>query len=113
MRGRKGDTQMRTLATGRAAAATIIVILAIRAGAQGFALRPASKLWLEGDSTLHRYSSKATKIDFSSETLPAESLAEALKPGMVKSLKMTIPVQGLKSGESVLDRNLRKALKAE
>ncbi|MEO8274853.1 MAG: YceI family protein [Thermoanaerobaculia bacterium] len=82
-----------------------------------YSLAPASRLWLEGDSTLHPYSAKATKLvvtfafEPASEAGPASELA-ALRAGAVRNLVLTVPVDGLSSGEAGLDKNLRKALKS-
>lgn len=81
-------------------------------------LGPGSKLWLEGDSTLHRYSSTAERINFSAEvssSAPAQVLTpEALIRGrLVRGLRVAVSVEGLKSGKSGLDANLRRTLNAE
>jgi polyisoprenoid-binding protein YceI len=81
-------------------------------------LEPQSALWLEGDSTLHRYASTATQISFSAEISSSgiqgglAGTEEAVKRGLVQNLRVMIPVGGLKSGKSGLDENLRRALKS-
>src|SRR5579859_2847650 len=37
-------------------------------------LLPGSRVWLEGNSTLHPYSSAATELDFTSEVLTPENV---------------------------------------
>jgi polyisoprenoid-binding protein YceI len=81
-------------------------------------LAPGSKLWLEGDSTLHKFSSSATKVEAAAEldgTFAAGSpdARAAVAGGALKSLRVAVPVAGLKSGESGLDKNLGKALKQD
>ena len=81
------------------------------------ALRPESRLWLEGDSTLHAYSSTATKVSVEGEiegpaTLKRTLIGLAREKGL-KGLAFRIPVQGLKSGKAGLDKNMRRALKAD
>ena len=83
----------------------ILTILALTAQAALFQAAPSSTLWLEGDSTLHRYSSTATVI--SVELDSDAGLAQAT------ALTVKVPVAGLKSGHAGLDKNLQKALKAE
>lgn len=84
----------------------------------GLVLQPQSKLWLEGDSTLHRYASMATQISFFAEISSAgvkgelPGTEEAVKRGLVRGLRVMIPISGLKSGKSGLDENLRRALKS-
>lgn len=81
----------------------------------GLLLLPQSKLWLEGDSTLHRYSSNAEKIDFSAvvSSSGAMGFPQAVMGGMIRDLRVAVAVDGLKSGKSGLDKNLRGALKSE
>jgi hypothetical protein len=77
--------------------------------------QPGGSLRVEGDSSLHKWSSTATVVAMTfqlAEGAPA-SLVDAIKASKIKSLDVKIPVAGLKSGESGLDKNLRKAMKAE
>src|SRR5262249_51096147 len=81
------------------------------------ALAPGSRLALSGKSTLHDYSSTATRIQLAVELADAvppgaTPLARLAGPGAVKPLVLTIPVEGLKSDKDGLDKNMRKALKA-
>jgi polyisoprenoid-binding protein YceI len=79
---------------------------------------PGSRLWLEGESTLHAYSSNATQFEATAEfdgMVPAGAAEAraAIAGGMMKSLRVSVPVASLKSGESGLDKNLQKALKQD
>lgn len=81
------------------------------------ALAPASHLVLKGKSTLHDFSSTATRMELAVELverLPAgaSALARLSAPGAVKSLVLTIPVQAMKSEKNGLDKNMYKALKS-
>jgi polyisoprenoid-binding protein YceI len=72
-----------------------------------------SRLWLEGDSTLHRYKADATQFraDFKVAEGSAVSDLEALvRTGGVKGLVLEVPVSQLRSGKSDLDENMVKAL---
>lgn len=78
----------------------------------GLVLGPQSKLWLEGDSTLHRYSSTAKFLHFSTQVSSASAGLEAtIREGRVSGLRMAVPVAGLESGKAGLDGNLRRSLK--
>ncbi len=101
---------------------TMIGKIALCAGAllalagRGWALiafQPGGSLRVEGDSTLHRWSSTATVIAMSFELDGGapQSLFEAIQASRVKSMEARIAVAGLKSGESGLDKNMRKAMK--
>jgi polyisoprenoid-binding protein YceI len=79
-------------------------------------LRPGSRLWLTGDSTLHPYASTATVVQLEASFQPSvagssASLVDRLSQAEVVAFKLTIPVESLKSGEKGLDKNLVKALK--
>ncbi|MBV8201589.1 MAG: YceI family protein, partial [Acidobacteria bacterium] len=81
-------------------------------------LAPGSRLWLEGDSTLHAYSATASKLEVTAEldsalAAGATDARAAVAAGALKDLRVAVPVAGLKSGESGLDKNLQKTLKQE
>jgi polyisoprenoid-binding protein YceI len=78
----------------------LILAALVLAAAQPVTFAPTSKIWLEGDSTLHRYHSTATQWSIHAD-------------GELRALTVEIPVRGLKSGEGALDDNLYKALKAD
>jgi hypothetical protein len=79
-------------------------------------LAPGSRLTLRGKSTLHDYASTATQLQLAVELAEPEAapeLARLAAPGAVKSIVLTVPVQGMKSDKDGLDKNMYKALKAE
>jgi hypothetical protein len=75
-------------------------------------LQTGSFLYLEGDSTLHKYQMNARSLLGSAVVnIPAGGdLLNALKAGKVASMVLTVPVKDLKSRESGLDDNAYKAL---
>jgi polyisoprenoid-binding protein YceI len=86
--------------------------------AASFTLAPGSRLSLEGESTLHAYSSTATKVEATADfdgTFAAGSAEAraAVAAGALKGLRVAVPVAGLKSGEGGLDKNMQKALKQD
>lgn len=90
----------------------LLLLLALPASAVELSLAPSSRLWLEGDSTLHPYSSTSTAV-FAAFTFEGPgSAAEALAAKTPARMRLTVPVDSLKSAHSGLDKNLRKALKA-
>jgi len=82
---------------------------------QQFVLGSESILTLEGNSTLHPYASTATQVHVQGEFAPQApvTLAQGVTAGQVKKFEVTILVEGLKSGESGLDKRMYKALKAK
>ena len=91
----------------------LVAAAAMTANAQSAraTLAPASKIWIEGTSNVHDWKSEATVINAEIE-LDAAGLAAA-PAKLVKSVSLTIPVKGLKSGHGKMDENLQKALKAD
>jgi len=85
-------------------------------------LMPGSKLWLTGTSTIHEYSSTASKLDvlFGHEgaawnaALPrGEAIEKLIQQHGVTSIELIVAVKGLHSGKDGLDKNMYKALLAE
>jgi polyisoprenoid-binding protein YceI len=95
-------------------AAALLMSLPIRGLAQ-ITIQPAGSLRIEGDSSLHKWSSTATVVTmtFQSKAGVPKSLPAAIKASKIETLEVVIPIAGLKSGESGLDRNLRKAMKVK
>ena len=80
-------------------------------------LAGASRLTLKGKSTMHDFASTATPLQLAvelAEVVPAgdSPIARLAAPGAVKSIVLTIPVEGLKSEKEGLDKNMYKALRA-
>ena len=78
---------------------------------------PESKVWLEGNSTLHAFSSTATQIQAyarlsTSARINSQDFFDAVKDSDLQAFEFSIPAAGLKSGKSGLDKNMMEALKA-
>ncbi|HVM31516.1 MAG TPA: YceI family protein [bacterium] len=75
-----------------------------------FTLQAGSSLYLEGDSTLHKYQMRAGTLLGSAQVLilPGSSLSTLV----VQSAALVVPLKDFKSKESGLDDNADKALKA-
>ncbi len=83
-----------------------------------FVLDPESKLWIEGDSTLHSYEAAAEVIIISGAVLIDEDLAHSINPldaivsaPEIKSFVLRIPVDNLQSQTGGLTNRMHKALK--
>ncbi|HEX4047828.1 MAG TPA: YceI family protein [Elusimicrobiota bacterium] len=98
----------------RAFAAAALLALTSGCWAQ-ISVTPGGSLKIEGDSTLHKWSSTATGVAMTFDLADGapRSLAEAIKASKIKGLEVRIAVAGLKSGESGLDKNMRQAMDAE
>jgi polyisoprenoid-binding protein YceI len=80
------------------------------------ALKSGSYLYMEGDSTLHKYQIRAGSLEGSAVVKGSPSkdgLVQALQAGKVESMSLVVPVEAFKSRESGLDDNAHKALKAK
>ena len=95
----------------------LMALLPMGARAYEAALSSSSQIWLEGDSTLHPYSSTATSVALTLSLEPAagapDEAAAALARKAPARMSLSIPVKGLKSGHSGLDKNLQQALNAD
>jgi polyisoprenoid-binding protein YceI len=91
--------------------------VATAAPSRRLTLASESRLWIEGDSTLHAYASTATRIDLvAAIALPVmegHAMFDVLKNAKADGFKLAIPVRSLKSGKAGLDKNMRRALKSE
>ena len=72
-----------------------------------------SNLFLEGDSTVRKFSSQATKIDLKIEPDTRAQDAGVVQKLAVQKFILTVPIKALKSDSSTLDEHLQEALKAE
>ena len=74
-------------------AATVLALAAATAGATTATLQPGSKLWLEGDSTLHPYRSDAERIDLTAELerQKPSKLTSCATPSATRSVGEKIP----------------------
>jgi hypothetical protein len=104
-------------AVGTGALAVAAQAASLPEGSPRILLAPKSELVLRGKSTMHDFSSKATRMQLAVELADVGEGASAIerlsRPGAVKSVVLTIPVEGLKSEKEGLDKNMHKALKAQ
>jgi polyisoprenoid-binding protein YceI len=94
----------------------ILAFAATTVGAQATArvpVAPESKLWIEGTSSLHDWTCKATTLDAAIEVDAAAVQIAAAAPKMLKRVQVKVPVRSLKCGHGGMDDNLYKALKAD
>ncbi len=85
------------------------------------ALQPGSRLWLTGTSTLHDFTSEASRLEVTFAGDPARWPAAAgadavegfIRARGVSTIDVVVGVTGLKSGKDGLDKNMYKALRAE
>src|SRR5437867_1937653 len=77
-------------------------------------LRPESRLWLEGTSTLHDYRADASTIH---ATVVADSMIfgewRQSPSRLLHKVEMIIPIKSLLSGDEKLDDNMHDALNAD
>ena len=91
------------------AATTVGPYLPARKG--DWVLQPGSYLYLEGNSTLHKYQMNARSLLGSAVMkAPKKDLGKSLEANGVDSMVLVIPLESLKSKEKGLDDNAYKAL---
>lgn len=80
----------------------------------GLVLQAGSVVYLEGNSTLHKYQMNANVLMGSAVMKSSKGdLVKTLKSDGVDSMELVVPVNNLKSKESGLDDNAYKALQAK
>lgn len=96
---------------------TLALALTLAAGVAGqgsnalrLTLGPEKKIWLEGTSTVRRYTCQTQSFEAVPSPAPSPSAPLA---NAVKSVQVTVPVKTLSCGNGTMDEHLRKALKAE
>lgn len=89
----------------------LLLLAAAPASAVELSLAPSSVLWLEGDSTLHPYSSTSTALTVALALEAPGDAGAALAAKAPARMTVSVPVASLKSAHSGLDKNLRKTLK--
>ena len=92
---------------------TLVGSLAQAQSTVALAVRPDSKLWIEGGSNLHAWSCKASAFDASIVVDPAFAKESAAMPKFLQRVEVRVPVMNLKCGHGQMDKNLYKALKAD
>lgn len=96
-------------------AGIMIVLMALAAMAHAAVtagLGTGSKLWIEGGSTLHPWSSAATAMTMD-VALDAPSLSSGMSGQAPAKVTLLVPVAAMKSEHSGMDKNLQKALGAK
>jgi hypothetical protein len=80
------------------------------------AVRPDSRLWIEGTSNLHGWSCKATTLDASINVDPAWELAAPDAPidipKLLKRVTVKVPVEDMKCGNGKMERIMYGALRS-
>src|SRR5512140_366104 len=75
------------------------------------AVRPDSKIWLEGGSNLHGWECQSSTLNATIDV--AESFKTASDfPKSLQKVDVKLPVSSLKCGHGGMEKNMYKALKA-
>ncbi len=110
---------MRTRFVATAIATLATALLAGPIAAQGgpnirVQVQPESKLWLDGNSTLHEFSCRTADIQATVAVDPAYRYADpASRTHPFNSVDVQIPVKSLKCGKDGIDKNMYKTLNAD
>lgn len=88
-----------------------------KSGKPALDFKAGSELWLEGNSTLHRFYFNATQVSATSEVDKSDpkdkTLLSLILHRKIHNLTVTVPIAGLKSGEDGMDKNAANTLKAK
>ena len=104
----QAKTKPKAKAKAKPAAAAPAQPLALSASA-------SSSLKVLGDSTLHKWEAKATVMSISAQVEGGgKGVWEGAQSGLLKNLKLSLQVAGLKSNEGEkMDKNMRAAMEAD
>jgi len=75
----------------------------------------SSSVKVLGDSTLHKWEARATKLEITASlNAGGAGVWEGVEKGQLKALKLSIQAEGLKSNESEkMDKNMRSAMESD
>jgi polyisoprenoid-binding protein YceI len=113
------DKQEKNQMIGKFLLIPIVAVAATTAGAQAtdgvrLVLGPQSELTFEGTSTMHAFHCKTTKMEVTVSVDPAYTEARLSKLNRpLKTVDVVIPVKSLSCGNSGLEKNMLKTLKAD
>ena len=85
----------------------LALIALMLAAPVSLSLTEGSKLWIEGDSSIHAWKCEAAKFDGAGEATSAEAVAASLT-----AFELGVPVNDLRCGNDTMEGKLRDALKA-
>lgn len=108
---------MKKTGSNRVFAAALAALLAgpVASGAEAQAVSalPESVIRLEGDSTLRKFTSTASKFRFEAKVTGDAKIDEKAAPWIFREFELVIPVKAMKSGDETLDEHMQEAMKTE
>lgn len=109
--------------TGFALVAGLLALPALSAAAspgsaqtgepEGVALASASRLWLEGGSTLGEWTCEATRLEGSVRTAGGEASQVGAALPRIEGVVVHVPVKEIRCGKAPMERDLYRALRAD
>jgi polyisoprenoid-binding protein YceI len=76
-------------------------------------LQPASRLWVEGNSTIKSFSCTAGDVDAIVEATPNAVAQVAAGEKGIRTVKITVPAEKMECGNGTMNEHMRKALKID
>ncbi|MDB4899205.1 MAG: YceI family protein, partial [Gemmatimonadetes bacterium] len=76
-------------------------------------LQPASRLWVEGNSTIKSFSCTAGDVDAVVEATPNAVAQVAAGEKGIRTVKITVPAEKMECGNGTMNEHMRKALKID
>jgi polyisoprenoid-binding protein YceI len=104
-----------TIKTGRTIAviAGALSLIAWRAATDQLTIRPESRLWVDGSSTVRDWSCKAPVLDASIGTTDSNPVVAVLAgTNAVTTVKLTVPIEKMDCGNGTMNGHMKKALKS-
>jgi polyisoprenoid-binding protein YceI len=87
--------------------------IAWRSAGDPLTLAPQSRLWIDGTSTVRKFSCKATELDVEVDAAPGAVAAVLTGAKAVKSVTLRVPAEKIECGNGTMNEHMKKALKVK
>ncbi len=102
----------RTMRVTMALLALVPATMAMRSAAEFLTMAPQSRLWIDGNSTVRRFSCKAAAFDTKVEAMPDAIPAVLAGEKAVRTVTVAVPAAKMDCGNGTMNDHMWKALKA-
>lgn len=87
-------------------------LAAARTASEPLVLDPSSRLWIDGKSTVRKFTCKAEEFSADVDATPGATAAVLAGTKAVQTVVVRVPVARLECGNGTMNEHLRKSLKA-
>jgi hypothetical protein len=87
--------------------------IAMKTASDPLVLEPQSRLWIDGKSTVRKFSCKAGAFDVAVDAAPDAIAAVLAGQKAVRTVTVTVPAEKMDCGNGTMNEHMLKALKAK